>query len=153
MDPDGNIIPIVEDDMGEGFTDEVPPELYEKLVENQKLSDRDPIPVGKLSEAEKDPELKKQLKSWEKRIEKRSDHIEQQPDLPGPSSMKEEGVKVRWIPKLMKDQNVYLMVGTEGNNAIQLYAQPYRVSGARDNGKLILKPLKTKGPMDVKPSG
>lgn len=36
MDAGNNVIPIIEDDMGEGFKDEVPPEINEKLIEAEK---------------------------------------------------------------------------------------------------------------------
>lgn len=48
MDAEGRMIPIVEDDQGEGFKDEVPPDLFEKY---QKQAEEENKKAALLSQA------------------------------------------------------------------------------------------------------
>jgi len=89
-------------------------------------------------------ELGDKMAAWEKRIEARPDP-EPEKGLPTELPPKPEKKKalVRWAEKLHKDQVVYLFLGSDPDkNCPVLFAQPYRVSGSRENGKLILKPAK-----------
>ena len=114
MDADGRIIEITEDDMGEGFKDEVPPEMWEKIQINE---------FEKRMAGRKDPEPP-------------SDHAEDDPKL-----NHLQDLKVVWYETLPREATVLLLLGTDGD-AARLFAQPYRVAGSRENGKLILKPVK-----------
>lgn len=103
--------------------------------------------VGKLSTQENNPILKKKMADWEKRLERRPEN-KFEDEVPGPDpAPPEEQVKVRFEHELRKGAAVYLMTGTDGPQRIRCYAQPYFVAGSRENGKLILKPLKVAKPV------
>lgn len=137
MDADGNIIPIVEDDQGEGFKDEVPPDIFDALKDEAKALSA-PEKAGALADLEA---------RFRERIAERPDPEPQpdpqpqpQPDLQGDD---EPRINVVAHDTLRMGQLVFLMYGIEQDGGrVHVFGERYRVSGRRQNGKLILKPAK-----------
>jgi hypothetical protein len=123
MDAEGRIIEVVEDDMGEGFADEAPPDRLEEQF--QAFEAR--------IEAEKKEELTSLEKTRPEGIPARAEEKPNPHDVP-----------VKWVTELPKGVTVLLMIGVEQNCPV-VFQKAYRVAGSRENGKLILKPAIKKG--------
>jgi len=118
MDPNGNIIPIVEDDQGEGYMDEVPPEILDKLTQME--------PMSKESLQEAFDKLVDDLKA--------GDDLEPTEDF---ETIAEEII----TPEAIKPQKIQppkRMMMRKGM-PIEFYGCKYKVIATRKNGRVVLQ--------------